>query len=155
MKRVLDVLKSICEIRKNFEKKNEVEVSLTRLMQVQGSVERWNNIILLFKKTKDDRIIQDTFIRELTLGLMYPKLDAHVSAQANHLLKCPFNVHHDTGNLSLPIEDIDKFDVSKCPTIFDALSNDSGALLEPYMKIFDRFCEKLVDKSVIAGQEGF
>ena len=109
----------------------------------------------MFTKTKDDTLLKEVFMREITLGLMYPKLDAHVSAQANHLLKCPFNVHHDTGNLSLPIEDIDNFDVAKCPTIFEALDNNSSLLLKPYFDIFDRFCAKLVDKSVVAGQEGF
>ena len=37
------------------------------------------------------------FLYEIVIGLLYPKIDAHVSAQTNHLLKCPFNIHSGSG----------------------------------------------------------
>lgn len=105
------------------------------------SQERWLAIQELFQKKKDKSSLKiwGMIKRELTIGLLYPKIDAHVSAQTNHLLKCPFNVHHATGKLSLPILDIENFDVQKCPTIFDALENKG--ILENYLTEFDKFCE--------------
>lgn len=114
---------------------------LEPVLKKEKSEERWLAIQELFEKKKDDKSkrIWGMINRELTIGLLYPKIDAHVSAQTNHLLKCPFNVHHATGKLSLPILDIENFDVQKCPTIFDALENKD--LLKNYLAVFDKFCE--------------
>lgn len=150
---VLTVLKSICESTNNKPKKEEIKQAQDAIAGKLGSMNRWNAIMQLFKKNKIDDLIQSIFLRELTLGLLYPKIDSHVSAQANHLLKCPFNVHHDTGKVSLPIVDIENFDVSKCPTVFDVLSNKS--LMDPYFKIFDDFCKPLTDRSLVAGKNDY
>lgn len=151
LEKVINVLKSICRTFKNEDKVKEVDIALERILLITGSVQRWNAIVSLFKKNIQDTLLLAAFKKELTLGLLYPKLDAHVSAQANHLLKCPFNVHHDTGKISLPIEDIDNFDVHQCPTIFDVLEKDGLSKLQTAFNIFDRFCLPLVDKSVVAG----
>lgn len=94
-------------------------------------------------KRKDHSKIWEMVKKELTIGLLYPKIDSHVSAQANHLLKCPFNVHHDTGKLSLPILDVENFDVNNCLTIFDVLENKTR--IEPYLEAFDAFCKPLIN----------
>lgn len=114
---------------------------LESILKKEKSEERWQAIQELFGRKKDKNGIKiwGMLKRELTIGLLYPKIDAHVSAQTNHLLKCPFNVHHATGKLSLPILDIENFDVQKCPTIFDALENKD--LLKNYLAAFDKFCE--------------
>lgn len=54
---------------------------------------------------------------EFILGCLYPKIDSHVSAQVNHLLKCPFNIHHSSMKVSLPIENMDKFDINSCVSV--------------------------------------
>lgn len=41
------------------------------------------------------------FLYEIVIGLLYPKIDAHVSAGTNHLLKCPFNIHSGSGKFFL------------------------------------------------------
>jgi DNA primase catalytic subunit len=82
--------------------------------------------------------------RELTLGLLYPKIDSHVSAQVNHLLKCPFNVHHETGLVSLPLLDVRNFKIDQTPNVIDVLANPQ--LLDPYLKAFDIFCSRLIQK---------
>lgn len=38
-------------------------------------------------------------LAELKLQLAYPRLDTNVSIQLNHLLKAPFCIHPDTGNI--------------------------------------------------------
>lgn len=141
LEKVFQVMKSICTFTNNTAKMGQLEKALESVLQIEGSLARWCAIRDLFKGKQDKRI-WSMIERELTLGLLYPKIDAHVSAQTNHLLKCPFNVHHDTGKLSLPILDIETFDVAKCPTIFDALENKE--MLEPYLKAFDAFCEPLL-----------
>lgn len=40
---------------------------------------------------------EDIFINELTLRLLYPRLDSNVTIQLNHLLKSPFCIHPGTG----------------------------------------------------------
>lgn len=113
-------------------------------MTLKSCEERWNKILqFLNDKTKQTKRVEALFKREIVIGLLYPKLDAHVSAQVNHLLKCPFNVHHDSGKLSLPIIDVEKFQVSEVPTIYDILGTEGPQILEPYIKYFENFCKNL------------
>lgn len=141
MEKVFQVIQSICAFLGDSRTKDEIEKMLEPVLKKEKSEERWLAIQELFERKKDDKSkrIWGMINRELTIGLLYPKIDAHVSAQTNHLLKCPFNVHHATGKLSLPILDIENFDVQKCPTIFDALDNKD--LLKNYLAVFDKFCE--------------
>lgn len=147
--KLLGVLKSIYNGEKRTEKAKDVDLRTEKILEIENSLDRWEAIKWLIseRKTKEDQKILAIFVREVTIGLLYPKIDSHVSAQVNHLLKCPFNVHHETGKLSLPILDIDNFDVSKCPTILDALAPSGAEILEPYLRIFDAFCSNLVNKS--------
>lgn len=85
---------------------------------------------------------------EIILGLMYPKLDSHVSAQTNHLLKCPFNIHKATGKVSVPVIDFDEFQMKDVPHIVDVIGDKSGEVMKPWLKIFDNFCKKLYDNEI-------
>lgn len=135
-------MKSICKYEKDTALAETLDKSFSEVKKLTRSLERWDRIRQIFNtKRKDQGKIWEMIKRELTLGLLYPKIDAHVSAQANHLLKCPFNVHHDTGKVSLPILDVEAFDVAKCVTIFDVLENKS--CLDPYLEAFDEFCKPL------------
>lgn len=58
----------------------------------------WENIteaLIDLKKHFGKKVMGFTY--EIIIGLLYPKIDAHVSAQTNHLLKGPFNIHSSTG----------------------------------------------------------
>ena len=59
----------------------------------------WNNVTKSLGNLKPffGRKIMG-FLYEIIIGLLYPKIDAHVSAQTNHLLKGPFNIHSSSGN---------------------------------------------------------
>lgn len=60
-----------------------------------------------------------TCLQEIVLAYLYPRLDANVSKQRNHLLKSPFAVHPNTGRVSVPVgaEDIESFDPFQVPTL--------------------------------------
>jgi DNA primase catalytic subunit len=142
---LIGVLKSICELKKCQDKAKEIEVRKPALLEVQGSLARWEALRKVIGRSKrEEQEVLAIFEREVTIGLLYPKIDSHVSAQVNHLLKCPFNVHHETGKLSLPILDIESFDVNKCPTIHDVLSPGGERILDPYLQKFDEFCDGLI-----------
>jgi DNA primase catalytic subunit len=147
LENLIGVLKSICELKKCHDKAKELEARKPALLQLQGSLVRWDALRrVIGRSKKEEQEILAIFDREVTIGLLYPKIDSHVSAQVNHLLKCPFNVHHETGKLSLPILDIETFDVSKCPTIHDVLAPGGEQILAPYLDKFDHFCEGLIHK---------
>ena len=144
MDKILGVINSICKHQKNTDITENIKRSHDDILKLKNSYERWEKICGLFNlKRKEQAKIFEMVKKELTIGLLYPKIDSHVSAQANHLLKCPFNVHHDTGKLSLPILDVENFDVNTCLTIFDVLENKDR--LEPYLKAFDEFCKPLIN----------
>eukprot|EP00437_Effrenium_voratum_P040148 CAMPEP_0181470632 /NCGR_PEP_ID=MMETSP1110-20121109/38655_1 /TAXON_ID=174948 /ORGANISM="Symbiodinium sp., Strain CCMP421" /LENGTH=465 /DNA_ID=CAMNT_0023595617 /DNA_START=50 /DNA_END=1447 /DNA_ORIENTATION=- len=59
------------------------------------------------------------FLKDVTVQYAYPRLDANVTKQINHLLKSPFVVHPKTGRVCVPIDPdrLDDFDPAKVPTI--------------------------------------
>jgi len=148
LQKLIRVFRSILEQRNMKDFIDELEKKSKRIFEdMTLSEERWRGLTNIFtSQSKSYKEVWEIFIREVTLGLLYPRIDSHVSAQVNHLLKCPFNVHHDTGKLSLPILDVKNFDVAKCPTIFDVLDKEGDKIMEPYLAAFDDFCRPLVRK---------
>ena len=88
---------------------------------------------------------------ELIVGFLYPKLDFNVSATTNHLLKAPFNIHHSSMCLSVPLINIKDFDIKNCLTIEDVigpngLNKKKGKLNHcflDYVQEMKKFCESL------------
>ena len=86
------------------------------------------------------------FEREFIIGFLYPKIDAHVSAEMNHLLKAPFNVHMDTLKLSVPLLNVAEFDPENCLTLEDLLLRGGVRGRESfaeYLVFFERFTAAL------------
>ena len=98
--------------------------------------------------------LQKDFMLELVIGLMYPKIDAHVSAQTNHLLKCPFNIHHSTGLVSIPIGNFDTFELDEVPFVQDVIegSKEGGEknqhpVYQQAVDYFDAFSDELFEEA--------
>lgn len=71
------------------------------------------------KRTRVDYSVLEAWRVELVIKYCYPRLDANVSKQQNHLLKSPFCIHPKTGRVCLPINptDADDFDPFAVPTL--------------------------------------
>lgn len=72
-----------------------------------------------------------TCLPEIVFAYLYPRLDANVSKQRNHLLKSPFAVHPKTGRVCVPvsadaIEDFDPFGVPTLGQLQDELNQVSA-----------------------------
>lgn len=96
--------------------------------------------------TKDDNgnFKARKFEMEFVLGYLYPKIDSHVSSQVNHLLKAPFNIHHASMNISVPIIDINNFSVENAASIHDILREEAETGINPieiYIEYFRKFSE--------------
>jgi len=124
-----------------------------RIFEMTNQTEKYQAIKLTIEKNiKKDYDVRN-FDIEFVVGLLYPKIDAHVSAQINHLLKAPFNVHHDSMKLSVPLIDVVNFDVNSCITLDDLASaktadpnqvkGKSRYSLGDYLRHFEAFCNEL------------
>lgn len=84
-----------------------------------------------------------TCLQEIVLAYLYPRLDANVSKQRNHLLKSPFAVHPKTGRVCVPIDvaNMAAFDPFKVPTLgqlHEELDSDKGATsMNKYVDFFE------------------
>ncbi|CAI5709948.1 hypothetical protein KXD40_005478 [Peronospora effusa] len=83
-----------------------------------------------------------TCLQEIVLAYLYPRLDANVSKQRNHLLKSPFAVHPKTGRVCVPIDvaSMETFDPFKVPTLGQLHEElDSGKSTTSMNKYVDFF----------------
>ncbi|CAH0475049.1 unnamed protein product [Peronospora belbahrii] len=84
-----------------------------------------------------------TCLQEIVLAYLYPRLDANVSKQRNHLLKSPFAVHPKTGRVCVPIDVacMEKFDPFRVPTLGqlqEELDSDKSATsMNKYVGFFE------------------
>ncbi|KAF0719480.1 Aste57867_1016 [Aphanomyces stellatus] len=118
-------------------------------------LEKWNQLkfavdkALTDKKRKvtDDRKRQlRTCVAEIVFSYLYPRLDANVSKQRNHLLKSPFAIHPKTGRVCVPIdpEAIDDFDYEAVPTLVSLereLNADNGAKSSGKFRLFKEYVD--------------
>jgi hypothetical protein len=130
------------------------------IFNIENQTKKYETICNLIKTNLKTDYEFVKFDMEFVVGLLYPKIDAHVSAQINHLLKAPFNVHHDSMKLSVPMIDVKNFDVNNCLTINDLVGQDksidqikgkSRYSLGDYVRHFEQFCKKLEESD----NEGF
>ena len=106
-------------------------------------------LVSLIEKSEEGSIKSNKFKIEFVLGYLYPKIDSHVSAQVNHLLKAPFNIHHASMNISLPIMDIEKFNIENASSVHEILKKEAETGRNPiaeYISFFKNFCQ-LCDKN--------
>lgn len=92
-----------------------------------------------------------TCLQEIVLAYLYPRLDANVSKQRNHLLKSPFAVHPKTGRVCVPVvaQDVESFDPFTVPTLGQLQeelneSNAGGGRSPSMAKYVDQFESELL-----------
>lgn len=82
------------------------------------------------------------FINHIIGYFLYPRIDKDVTTNIKHLLRLPFSVNSKSGNLCLPIKNIDCFDVSMSLSIRDVVNsyyNHKKDLLKEYIDYFNEF----------------
>ena len=110
---------------KLWDKDDEIIPTLTgidrwnQLRSATGSSVGSSTLINEKKRARVNYVDLEAWRVELVLKYCYPRLDANVSKQQNHLLKSPFCVHPKTGRVCLPIDPIyaDDFDPFTVPTL--------------------------------------
>ena len=116
------------------------EAVMKLLPTLEGNFsEKWNSIKDLFIKQKSSSTIV-----EIVYSFVYPRLDLAVSKTLNHLLKSPFCVHPSTGNICVPFDVKDGFDIKKSPNIEMLLKDPKS--LDSYLQYFDSYVIELNKK---------
>lgn len=106
----------------------------------------------IFEYIKTDVFEGDDFgmrqhYRKVMRALYWPRLDAVVSANVQHLLKIPFSIHDGTKNISTPILDTKRFRPEDALTLEEVCQNPEK--LDPYVKHF----EELMNRAYSEGDE--
>lgn len=115
------------------------------------SQKRWESIDKAASISKD--VSPKTVVnikRDLILSSLYPRLDSEVSKHLNHLLKAPFCVHPNTGNVCVPIDvlALDEFDPMAVPKVGQLLSE-----LDKYKETDDDHVMTANDTDGVNGQQ--
>ncbi len=85
-------------------------------------------------------------LRETVMSYVWPRLDANVSRQRQHLSKAWFSLHPKTGRLCMPVfGDPSSFEPSACPTLVGVVSGDAQEtrLFKQGLAGFKLFLKKL------------
>ena len=128
------------------------------------SQEMWKMFLSLWSKHENALAGKKTkhFLKhlpsEIKFQLLFPRLDANVSMQTNHLLKSPFCIHPATWKVCVPlrVEDIFAFNPANGPSLSQLIGeideSEAGnaqndivkTSLKPYYDLFSKFVSKLV-----------
>ncbi|VDM20466.1 unnamed protein product, partial [Wuchereria bancrofti] len=172
-----DGLMSLLDGCINEEVEKEIREIIVEVKTVDCLKKRWNALRIKFDKYKRAELkkngielcevasLQSSFhFRGYVLQHAYPRLDIHVSAGINHLLKSPFCVHPKTGLIAVPINpnQVSDMDLAKLPRI-DTLLHEilkldhSGETkenrrnfeikhcsLRPFVETFEEFVNNLI-----------
>lgn len=87
------------------------------------------------------------YYRRVMRALYWPRLDAKISSDVQHLLKIPFSIHDGTKKISTPILDTENFRPEDALTLEEVCQNPEK--LEPYVKHF----EELMDRAYAEEEE--
>lgn len=70
----------------------------------KSGTERWMILEEIIENLISKEMVT-LFTRQVTFGLLWPKLDERVTTELNHLIKSPFVVHPGTNHVCIPIPD--------------------------------------------------
>lgn len=131
----------------------------------ESSKEKWLDIDKVAADSDVDTSKLMESKQDIIFECTYPRLDAAVSKQLNHLLKSPFCVHPKTGRVCVPIDlaTLDNFDPFEVPTVNllieqlttydidngnenDRMESYMKTSLAPYVEIFHKFANQIVSK---------
>lgn len=109
------------------------------------SIGAWN---MVWEYANNSRF-KDVFVEKVkhtVLSYVWPRLDANVSKQRNHLNKSWFSLHPKTGRICIPIIGNPlKFDPSSCPLLDDVVMGkpDTLKIFDAAVAEFKRFLDRL------------
>jgi DNA primase catalytic subunit len=103
-------------VHRNFQNKTLTHALVAASSSGKSNIAIWNEYRAAIRRYHPSPV---EVLQTLVLSMLFPRIDAAVTVDPKHLIKCPFSWHPRTGNVCVPIsvQHVESFNPLQAPNI--------------------------------------